>query len=207
MVPRAIFWKTELSQKILRGKYKQEVSKSWRRFWRNWGNSKHSLQKNRDTECRKSEGSQDVLRAIWENLGGSKSCQGANSAALKSKLLFQLKVKVILKEMNGKLSGKVDGNRICLWQFCHREKVNSWISSLTHLDLSGVDDNDNEDDAISKEISAPLWKEEVLNTWQLTLQSILTVCLGCDTHVWGVRGVLRMWGAKLRNYVVHIMKL
>ena len=58
------------------------------------------------------------------------------------------------------------------------------VHSLTHLDLSGIDDNDNEDDAISKEISAPLWKEEVLNTWQLTLQSILTVCLGCDTpHV------------------------
>ena len=74
------------------------------------------------------------------------------------------------------------------------------VHSLTHLDLSGVDDNDNEDDAISKEISAPLWKEEVLNTWQLTLQSILTVCLGCDTT--HVRGVLRM-----RYSVVQIAKL
>ena len=57
--------------------------------------------------------------------------------------------------------------------------------SLAHLDLSGVDDNDDDDDDISKGISAPLWKEEVLNTWQLTLQSILTVCLECDTHVRG----------------------
>ena len=143
-------------------------------------NSKLSLQKNWETECRKSEGSQDVLRAIWENLGGSKSCQGANSATLKSKLLFQVKVKVILKEMNGKLSGKVDGNRICLWQFRHLGKVISWISvprvwiwwnlfGLVREDqsLSWVDGNANDDDDISKEISAPLWKEEVLNTWQL----------------------------------------